>query len=173
MANLNNKYSRIAIISVVAALYAVITVFLPVPQYQAVQFRAAEALYVLPLLLGWPGAWGVTLGCLIANLFSPYGLLDMTLGTFSSLVGSVIAVYLGKITTKKNLKWTLSATFVLASLETALIIGVLLQYYGVPFIAGATGVLAGELVSMFVLGYPLGMALHRVWPEMFILPEGE
>lgn len=56
--------------AVLAAVYAALTITLPVPQYGAVQIRFAEALTVLPFL--FPAATpGLFVGCIIANLFSP------------------------------------------------------------------------------------------------------
>ena len=57
--------------AVLAAVYAALTITLPVPQYGAVQIRFAEALTVLPFL--FPAATpGLFVGCIIANLFSPF-----------------------------------------------------------------------------------------------------
>ena len=56
--------------AMLAAVYAVLTMALPIPQYAGVQIRFAEALTVLPFL--FPAATpGLFVGCLIANLLSP------------------------------------------------------------------------------------------------------
>ena len=69
--------------AVLAAVYAALTITLPVPQYGAVQIRFAEALTVLPFL--FPAATpGLFVGCIIANLFSPF-VLDVV------IVGAEIA----------------------------------------------------------------------------------
>lgn len=71
--------------AMLAAVYAVLTMALPVPQYGAVQIRFAEALTVLPFL--FPAATpGLFVGCLIANLLSPYGLLDVAAGSAATLI---------------------------------------------------------------------------------------
>ena len=55
--------------AVLAAVYAALTVLLPVPQFGPVQCRLAEALTVLPFF--FPAATpGLVVGCFIANLFS-------------------------------------------------------------------------------------------------------
>ena len=78
---------QIANAGLIAALYAVLTVFVPVPQYGGVQFRVAEALTVLPFL--FPEAiFGLTVGCFIANLFSPF-LLDCVIGTSATLLAAL------------------------------------------------------------------------------------
>ena len=66
--------------AVLAAVYAALTMLLPIPQYGPVQFRLAEALTVLPFVCP-AAAPGLFIGCLLANLLSPYGLLDMVVGS--------------------------------------------------------------------------------------------
>ena len=71
--------------AMLAAVYAVLTMVLPIPQYAGVQIRFAEALTVLPFL--FPAATpGLFVGCLIANLLSPYGLLDVVAGSAATLI---------------------------------------------------------------------------------------
>lgn len=70
--------------AVLAAVYAALTITLPVPQYGAVQIRFAEALTVLPFL--FPAATpGLFVGCIIANLFSPF-VLDVVFGSMATLL---------------------------------------------------------------------------------------
>ena len=70
--------------AVLAAVYAALTITLPVPQYGAVQIRFAEALTVLPFL--FPDATpGLFVGCIIANLFSPF-VLDVVFGSMATLL---------------------------------------------------------------------------------------
>ena len=72
----------------IAAIYAVLTVALPVPPYSGVQFRVAEAMTVLPFL--FPAATpGLFVGCLIANLFSPYP-LDILCGSAATLIACIM-----------------------------------------------------------------------------------
>lgn len=71
----------------IAALYAGLTLTLPVPAYSGVQFRAAEALTVLPFL--FPEAvLGLTVGCFLANLLSPFA-LDCVFGTLATLLAAL------------------------------------------------------------------------------------
>jgi len=80
---------RIVIVAMVAAVYAVVTIVLAPISYGAVQFRISEALTLItffnPVFVP-----GLTLGVLIANFASPYGLMDMLLGTFASFIAFVL-----------------------------------------------------------------------------------
>ena len=80
----NSKVQKLAMAAVIAAVYAVLTVTLPIPQFGTIQCRLAEALTVLPFF--FPGATpGLVVGCFIANLFSPYP-LDILCGTLATLL---------------------------------------------------------------------------------------
>jgi len=76
--------------AMIAAVYAVMCYFGDIfgLTYPAIQFRFAEALTVLPYL--FPAATpGLFLGCLIANLLSPYGPIDIVLGSAASLLAAL------------------------------------------------------------------------------------
>lgn len=71
--------------AVIASLYTVLTYTLPALAYGPIQFRLSEVLtllafidpfYVLPL----------TLGCAIANMGSPFGIIDVIVGSFASFL---------------------------------------------------------------------------------------
>ena len=57
--------------AVVAAVYAVLTLFLPIPQYGEVQFRVAECMTLLPFLFPWATP-GLIVGCFLANLLGAH-----------------------------------------------------------------------------------------------------
>jgi uncharacterized membrane protein len=75
--------------AVIAALYvALVLVFQPV-SFGPVQFRVAEALTLLPFLM--PEAIpGLFVGCLIANVFGGFGLLDIVLGSAATLAAAFL-----------------------------------------------------------------------------------
>ena len=94
---MNGKNKFIALSALIAALYAVLTYaqnfILPGTATMAVQFRVSEALNVLALFT--PAAIpGLTLGCVIANIYSiGSGLpLDMIFGSLATL-GATLCMY--------------------------------------------------------------------------------
>ena len=89
-----HKFSTrdLTLAALIAAVYAVLTVTLPIPQYSGIQVRLAEALTVLPFL--FPAATpGLVVGCFIANLFSPFP-LDILFGTAATLFGCWATQYM-------------------------------------------------------------------------------
>lgn len=75
--------------AVIAALYAALTYAASAVNlaYGAVQFRFSEALTVLAAYT--PAAIpGLTIGCLLANLGSPYGITDIICGSAATLLAA-------------------------------------------------------------------------------------
>lgn len=75
--------------AMVAALYAVMGYFGNIfgLTFGPIQFRFAEALTVLPFL--FPSTVpGLFVGCLLVNLLSPYGPLDIVVGSAASLIAA-------------------------------------------------------------------------------------
>ena len=80
--------------AVIAALYAALTIALAPISYGPVQFRVSEALTVLPFLM--PGSvLGITLGCLLANLYTG-NIMDMIFGTLATYLAGVTTAHFGK-----------------------------------------------------------------------------
>ena len=79
----------LTVAALVAALYAVMGYFGNVfgLTFGPIQFRFAEALTVLPFL--FPAtAPGLAIGCLITNLLSPYGPMDIIFGTLATAIAA-------------------------------------------------------------------------------------
>lgn len=73
---------------VVGAAYAALSIFGSVFSYGAIQCRFSEALCVLPFLFP-ETTWGLFAGCVIANILSPYGLLDIVVGSAATLIAAI------------------------------------------------------------------------------------
>lgn len=145
--------------AVVAALYAALTLALPGPSYGYVQLRVAEALTVLPFL--FPAtAPGLMVGCLVANLLSPYGAVDIICGTFATALAAFL-------TMKMPNKWLAPLPPVLCN---GIIVGGMLAWYEAGFgpnfwsmfALSGPGVALGELVACYVLGGVLLKVLPNV-----------
>ena len=59
--------------------------------YGPVQFRFSEALTVLPFLFP-AAAPGLALGCLLTNILSPYGPIDMIVGTLATAIAAFLSI---------------------------------------------------------------------------------
>ena len=76
---------KLTLAAMTAAAYAALSLLGAVfgLTFGPIQVRFSEALCLLPFLFP-ETAWGLGVGCLIANLFSPYGALDIVVGSLST-----------------------------------------------------------------------------------------
>jgi len=140
--------------ALIAAIYATLTIVLGSFGYGPIQFRIAEALTILPALTP-AGIPGLFVGCMVANILGPYGMLDMVLGGGATLIAAILSYKLRK----RPLLVPLPPVLV-----NAVVIGCMLYYaYGVPMslLACMATVGVGQLVSCYVLGYPLLKILSK------------
>jgi len=77
--------------ALIAAMYIILTTIPPfnAVSYGAIQFRLGEALVLLPFLMD-EAVVGVAVGCLVANMFSPFGLIDLIVGTSVTLAAALL-----------------------------------------------------------------------------------
>ena len=146
----------------IAALYTVLTVFVGAFGLAngAVQFRISEALCVLPFFT--PAAIpGLTIGCLLSNLFTGCLWQDILFGTLATLIGAVGARCLKKVF------WLVPLPTVVAN--TVIVPFVLAYAYrvegGLPFLMLTVGL--GEILSAYVLGIVLLLALKKYPRALF------
>lgn len=98
----NQLTEKIVVTSIIAALYVVLTTVSGVfgLSYSGVQFRLSEALTILPVFSPY-AVTGLTLGCFISNLASPFGIIDIIFGTLSTFISAHLTRRLAGITFKK------------------------------------------------------------------------
>ncbi len=169
-----NKTRFIARAGIIAALYIALTYLTYSFAYGEIQVRVSEALTVLPYI--FPEAvWGVTIGCLIANIGSPFGPIDMVFGTSFTLIAAIITYWFGK--TKKpaflaavppvivnafGVSFYVTSLLGLLNKNGELTIGkgqtfsyVFRHFALKPYLIGALWIGTGEAIATFALGLPL------------------
>ncbi len=148
---------KLAACAVIAAAYAGASIALAPVSYGPLQFRVAEALCVLPFL--YPGSiWSLFIGCIAANLISPYGLLDMAAGSLATLLA---AFWTSR--TRRRIFAPLPPVIC-----NGVIIGAVIAVSGTgggAFFAAfpifAAQIALGEAVVMYALGLPLLLLLSK------------
>lgn len=151
---------QLALAGVIAALYAVLSYFSGIfgIAYGPIQCRFSEALCVLPFF--FPAATpGLFLGCLVANLLSPFGALDIVFGSLATLLAALW-------TQRVHHRWLAPLPPVICN---ALIVGAVLTVQQVPgelflgtFAYNALTVGLGEAIACFLLGGLLLQLLPRI-----------
>ena len=148
---------QIALNGVVAGLYAAITILTASFAYGNIQFRIADALCVL-VVLEPSLTVGLTLGCLIANLFSTVSALDIIVGTAATLLACLLTRYI------KN-TWLLPLPTILCNM---LMVGAMLSalympagefWKGLAVFGAEVG--TGEAVVLYILGIPLYQFIRK------------
>ena len=156
----NLTAKKIANTGIISATYVAITLILMPISFGAVQVRLSEALTVLPLIM--PEAIvGLTLGCLISNLFG-LGPIDVIFGTIATFLSALLTYLSGKKIKNKALKFVVGAFFpvIINAIIVPLIFimtGSADQVYIINFLT----VFAGQFLSVYVVGGYLYFALKK------------
>ena len=150
---------QLATAGIIAAVYAVLTLALPIPQYGPIQFRVAEAMTVLPFL--FPEAIpGLTVGCFLANLLGSPMPVDWVVGTAATLIAAVW-------TSKLHHRWLaplppVICNMVLVGAEIALFFPTEGMGFWAAYGFNALTVGIGEAAACFILGSLLLRTLPKV-----------
>lgn len=81
--------------AVISALYVAITLIFAPFAFGPLQVRPAEAFCILPLFFP-ESIVGLTVGCALSNLASPFVLFDVPFGTLATLLSTVCTYLVGK-----------------------------------------------------------------------------
>ena len=146
---------QIPLVSIIAATYAAVTVALGNLGYSWIQVRVSEALTPLPYLLGFPAVIGLTLGCTIANAFSPVGLVDLIAGPLLTLLAAVLS---WKLNFRRRLVACIYPVVVNALGVSAYLAG----FYGMAYEVNVLTIGVGESIAAVLIGYPLLRAIERI-----------
>lgn len=116
----------------------------------------ADALLPLSILFGFPAVVGLTLGTLVANSVSPFGLIDILAGTAANLV----ATYVGWKIGSRGFRGAWLAAVWAQTLLVTFIVGSYLAYLiGERLEVGWLLVFPGSFIAMNLGGYALLKAL--------------
>lgn len=176
---------------IIAAVYAVATilamVFLGNFAWGPIQFRISEALTVLAALS--PSAIpGLTVGCLIANLFNlsaagALGILDVVFGSLATLLAAVWTWTFRSRPAVALLGPVITNAIIVPAYLPLILKGI--GFYTIPFttismesgyiamyLFGFASVAVGQAAVVYGLGFPLLAVLKRSLPNLLGVEEG-
>lgn len=147
----NKKIKFLTKAAIIAALYAVCTLVISPIAFGGNQVRVSEALNILVYFT--PAAIpGLFVGCILANLSSPYGIIDIVFGSLATLLAGLVA---NKIKNKYLVE-------IPSILFNGVIVGLVLEKMAsLPFIAGFISVSIGQAISLYVIGLPLLFVIEK------------
>jgi len=153
-----------AVMAMVAALYAVLVISLSFISFGPIQFRVAESLHLLaffnPIF-----APATVLGVLIANFFSPLGMIDIVLGTSSSVIAMALFLATKKLTNNLLLSGLWITAVNAAIIPLVILIGVGGEITFAAYITYAFQVGIGQFVVVSIFGYALCRYLMTKHPN--------
>ena len=123
--------------ALVAATYVVLNVISSPIAFGPIQFRIAEIMMVFPFF-NKRYAYGVVLGCLIANLMSPFMIFDIVFGTLATALACVGVMFCKH----------LIVAVMIPVICNAFIVAAVLTTIGEPYWLSVLTVGAGELAVM-------------------------
>ena len=134
--------------------------------FGVIQCRFSEALTVLPFLSPVT-TWGLFIGCLLTNILSPYGLLDMIFGPLATLIAALL-------TARCKQKWLAPLPPVLCN---AVIIGALIAFQEVGLGGAFLGLFAyhaltiglGQVLACYGLGLLLLAGVEKIQRKLGFL----
>ena len=136
---MNSKIRDIVRLSIISALYVVLTVMNPF-SYNMIQFRISEILMLL-CFFRKDYSFALIVGCFISNLFSEIMLYDIIFGTFATVISCIV------INNTKNIYIAGIAPVVF----NGLIVGAELSIaFQTPYFLNVFWVSLGELVVMII-----------------------
>ena len=156
----NFKAKSLARAGIIASIYIVLTlIFYPI-SFGGMQVRVSEGLTLLPLI--FPEAvFGLTIGCLIANLFGN-GVLDIVFGTLATFISAVLTMYVGKRIKNTALKIFVSGLFpvIINAIVIPFTFLVAIENVGV-YIISAVQIFVGQAISVYLFGSPIYLFLKN------------
>lgn len=152
---------RLARAGIIAALYALLTVFLQPFSFGIWQFRASEALTVLPAIFP-EDIPALFVGCLIANVVGN-GIWDIFIGSFATLIAATLTYITAKAIKNIHLKLFASAIFpVVCNAIAVPAIFVLCGISSHAYIIEALIIGAEEAAVVYTLGVILYYAVVKI-----------
>lgn len=154
---------RLCRAAIVAAMYCALTLATAPFAFGPIQLRPAEALTALPLLF-FDAIPGLAVGCLIANLLSPFGILDVIFGSLTTLIAAVLTYVC-----KKRPLLALSFPVTL----NALFLPIVWLFAGgeSAFFLNVFSIFITQTAFVYGLGYPLFRALKKSQKTLSFLQE--
>lgn len=139
--------------SIIASIYIVLVFVFQFMSFESIQFRIAEILLIL-VFFDKKSVLGLTLGVIIANLWSPMLAYDMTFGVAATIITLIFMLLFRK--------WPYIA-LLFPPIVNGLIVGLELYLaFDLPYLLSALSVFIGEFVVVYIFGLPIYYILNRI-----------
>jgi uncharacterized membrane protein len=138
-------------VAMIAAIYVVLNIIFAPISYGPIQVRIAEALVVLPFID--PSAIiGLFLGCILANVIGPLGMVDIMGGSLCTLVAAYLTYKV------KNPKLAPLPPVLINAFGVSIYVHLI---FDLPYWITVLYIGIGEVIACYILGYPLLILLIK------------
>ena len=156
-----NRTQSIALMAIMSAVYAAVTIALGSLSYYGIQFRVADVLLPFPFILGLPMALALFIGGFVANIFGGLGAIDVVFGSLLNLLAGILVM-----NRKTCPHW------ILAWLYPTLIIGLGVPAYlqflvFTPYILLMPGIIISTAI-LCAIGVAVMITVERALPQIFV-----
>lgn len=160
---MNNTTRNLIKLSIISALYVVLSMITFPIASGFIQFRVSEALCILPLFMP-SSAISLFVGCLITNLITGCTVFDVILGSLTSLLAGILTAIIGKKIKPFVPKFIVGGLFpvILNALILPLIWYYLSENNSVIYVLQFVSILISQSVSVYGLGYVLYLAIKKL-----------
>ena len=161
---------RLCRAGIIAALYVALTYAFGAIAYQGIlQIRPAEALTILPLFFpeAVPALW---IGCMLANLGSPFIMFDVPLGGLATLIAALATYFTGRLIKNKYAQVAIGGLFPV--LVNAFVIPVVIVFLcggddgyataNVAYWSYFLSLIVTQALWVYGLGIPLYIAIYNL-----------
>ncbi len=159
---MNNYTKKITRCGLVGALYVLLSLLTMSFASGAVQFRISEGLCILPLIFP-ETTISVFVGCLLSNLLTGCGLIDIIFGSLVTLLAGVLTFIAGKIIKNTATKIAIGGIFPVA-LNAFLLPLIWIWCYGIieyMYMIQMLMLLASQTLSVYLVGVPLYLSVEK------------
>jgi uncharacterized membrane protein len=145
------KLNYLVRIAMIAAIYVILNIIFAPISYGPIQVRVAEALVVLPFID--PSAIiGLFIGCILANVIGPLGIVDVIGGSLCTLIAAYLTYKI------KNPKLAPLPPVLINAFGVSIYLHIL---FDLPYWITVLYIGIGEVIACYILGYPLLILLIK------------
>jgi uncharacterized membrane protein len=145
---------------IIGAVYVVLTMALFPLSFGAVQVRISEGLTLLPLIFP-ESVLGLTVGCLISNLFGN-GVIDVVFGTLATFLSAILTRLVAKNIKKDFLKFLVGGIFpvVINAVVIPFTFLAITESFSV-YLISAVQIFIGQALAVYLFGVPMFYVIKK------------
>lgn len=145
------KLNYLVRVAMIAAIYVVLNIVFAPISYGPIQVRIAEALVVLPFIDS-SAIIGLFIGCILANVIGPLGMVDIIGGSLCTLTAAYLSYKV------KNPKFAPLPPVLINAFGVSIYLHLL---FDLPYWITVLYIGTGEVIACYILGYPLLILLIK------------